>query len=83
MQKSKDFHPSVWECNEALDAFLQAFQCRSIGNNMEIAIRCALAAVWESARRYQVQLEIAEMQRPIKPEVITLKAERKGGVCHD
>ena len=62
MQKSQIFHPSVWECQKAREVFMQAFQNRSIDNSLEIAIRCALDAVWEAARRHQVQLEAEEQE---------------------
>lgn len=65
MQKSQIFHPSVWECQKAREVFVQAFQNRSIDNSLEIAICCALDAVWEAARRHQVQLETGEQESPI------------------
>lgn len=64
MQKSKDFHPSVWECHEALDVFLQAFQHHYMDCSREVAFRCGLDAVWEAARRHQVQLEAADRKSP-------------------
>lgn len=79
MQKSQIFHPSVWECQKAREVFVQAFQNFSIDNSLEIAIRCALDAVWEAARRHQVQLEIAELEYQNRLEA----AKQKGGVCHD
>lgn len=64
MQKSKDFHPSVDECYNARATFVQAFQHYAVESdiNRELAIRCALAAVWEAARRYQAQLEASEQK---------------------
>lgn len=65
MQKSKDFHPSVGECYKAREAFVQAFQHYAVEPDIskELAIKCALAAVWEAARRYQFQLEASEQQK--------------------
>lgn len=60
MQRSKDFHASVWECQEALEAFLRAFQDYYMDNSREIAFQCALATVWEAARKYQAKLEANE-----------------------
>ena len=60
MQNSQDFSPSVSECYKARETFAQAFQRHSSGNSKEVAIRCALDAVWEAARRYQHQLEALE-----------------------
>ena len=62
MRNSQDFSPSVSECFKAREAFVQAFQHYSSGNSKEVAIRCALAAVWEAARRYQHQLESDERE---------------------
>lgn len=60
MQKSQHFSPSVSECCTARKIFTQAFQQHSVKNSKEVAIRCALDAVWEAARRYQSQLEADE-----------------------
>ena len=60
MQKSQDY-PSIGEFYKARETFMQAFQHQyASGNSKEVAIRCALAAVWEAARQYQVQLEVTE-----------------------
>lgn len=66
MQKSQYFSPSVSECYAAREIFKQAFQRHSFKNSKEIAIRCALDAVWEAARRYQYQLEVAEQQKELE-----------------
>lgn len=62
MQKSQNFQPTFFECNTAREIFTQAFQQYSLDNCKELAIRCALDAVWEAARRYQAQLEAAEQK---------------------
>ena len=60
MQRSKDFHASVWECQEALEVFLRAFQDYYMDNSREVAFQCALATVWEEARKHQAKLEANE-----------------------
>ena len=59
MQKSQNFRPTISECCKAREAFTQAFLHYAAYSSKELAIRCALYAVWEAARRYQAQLETA------------------------
>lgn len=66
MKESQYFTPSVAECRTAERTFLQAFQRYSFGNSRKIAIRCALDAVWETARRYQAELEATEQEYQCK-----------------
>lgn len=60
MKKSQRFSPSVYECQLALNAFLQGFQTCAADSSREVAIRNGLDAVWEAARRHQAQLEANE-----------------------
>ena len=73
MKESQYFSPSVAESYTAEKTFLQAFQHYSFGNSRETTIRCALAAVWEAARRHQAELEAEEQEYQRKLE----EAERK------
>lgn len=60
MRKSQDFHPTLLECDQAHEAFFKAIQHYAMSCSQELAIRCALDAVWEAGRRYQAQLEASE-----------------------
>lgn len=46
---------SVWETHTARDVFIAALQTFAQGNSREVAITCALAAVWSNARKYQAE----------------------------
>lgn len=63
MQDSQNFRPTLQECYTAREVFTQAFQNYSTINGREVAIRCALDAVWEAARRYQAQLEASDQKK--------------------
>lgn len=69
MKKANDFGPSVLECLMAEKAFLKEYQRLVPCNSPNIAIKCGLAAVWEAARKYQVQLEVQERTNKALAEV--------------
>lgn len=69
MQTSQDFRPTLNECYTARETFIRAFQMHATENSKEVAIRCALDAVWKTARIYQAQLEASEQQKKLITEV--------------
>lgn len=70
MKKANDFGPSVLECLMAEKALLKEYQRLVPCNSPNIAIKCGLAAVWEAARKYQVQLEVQERTNKALAEVV-------------
>ena len=51
-------------------AFLKEYQRLAPCNSPNIAIKCGLAAVWDAARKYQVQLEVQERTNKTLAEVV-------------